>query len=550
MGGNRLQFFIYKFPRHQLEDSGEIRLTLNSDELGLKGQSRFAEICNDAKLVRNSSSHQDRTGWDYIVEFSQEPPTGDATLDTRGSPLSCHVQVKTMRESNDTFKMRLSAAERLAKEPKPAFVYVFKVSKDLNFVSAHLVHVLDENLAKVLKRLRFEEAKGTSPSRINRKYISFQVSRCAHEIAPTGKAFRRAVLELCGSDLNSYIEKKRTQFANLGFEADRYQATTTFKVESMDGFVDGLLGLGELRVSNGQVFETRFGFKLPRKESNLVNSTMRIQPGKADSCIITVRETPLAAPAVFSADIFLPPVRDLPKAYVKYLVKAPLFHLLIQSNELHFSTNEEAITTASLQINDWLNLFRMLVALCRGAEMTIKPERLAEGFFQLKMPDAAREHEYEDLLLALEAAQRLLKLAGAPEPAVSLEGIAAIGPALVELDGLFSGTSRLGFSATWPPEVPVPDKLDFLHVNYIQMPGITLVHSSLAQMVPQTKEGRIEWKSNAVTPCEITFVRNFPAEYERFIDRAKGMRKADASMIAEPRTRACLQLRMIIAEAS
>jgi hypothetical protein len=39
-----------------------------------------------------------------------------------------------------------------------------------------------------------------------------------------------------------------------------------------------------------------------------------------------------------------------------------------------------------------------------------------------------------------------------------------------------------------------------------------------------------------VTPCEITFVRDFPAEYERFIDRAKGMGKADASMIAEPRT--------------
>jgi hypothetical protein len=304
----------------------------------------------------------------------------------------------------------------------------------------------------------------------------------------------------------------------------------------MEGLVDGLLGLRELEVNNGQAFETRFGFKLPRKEPNFANSTMRIQPGKADSCLITVRETPLAAPAVFSADIFLPPVKDLPKEYVKYLVKAQLFRLLIQSKELHFSADEEAINTASLQIDVWLNFFRMLVALCRGAEMTIKPERLAEGSFRLKMPDAARAHEYEDLLRVFEAAQRLLKLAGAPEPAVSLEGIAAIGSAVIELDRLFSGTSRLEFSATWPPEVPVPAKLDFLHVNYIQLPGITLVHSSLAEMVPQTKEGRIEWKSNTVTPCEITFVRDFPAEYERFIDRAKGMGKADASMIAEPRT--------------
>jgi hypothetical protein len=132
-------------------------------------------------------------------------------------------------ENGNRFKMRLSAAERLAKEPKPAFVYVFKVGKDLNIASAHLVHMLDENLTRVLKRLRHEEATGTSPSRINRKYMWFQVSRCAQTIAPTGEAFRSAVLEYCGPDLDAYIEKKRKQLANLGFESGRYQATTTFK---------------------------------------------------------------------------------------------------------------------------------------------------------------------------------------------------------------------------------------------------------------------------------------------------------------------------------
>ena len=93
-------------------------MTLTSDELGQKGENRFAEICNDAKLIRNSSSDQDRTGWDYIVEFGQEPPSGDTTLDTRRLPLSIHAQVKTMWKNGNRFKMRLSAAERLAKEPK------------------------------------------------------------------------------------------------------------------------------------------------------------------------------------------------------------------------------------------------------------------------------------------------------------------------------------------------------------------------------------------------------------------------------------------------
>ena len=518
---------------------GEIGSKLNSDELGKKGEARFSEICSDAKLIRNPSTDHDRAGWDYIVEFDQQPPSGGATLDTRRSPLSSHVQVKTMWKSSDRFRMRLSAAERLAKEPKPAFVYVFKVKKDLSFVSAHLVHILDENLARILKRLRSEEAKGTNPSRINRKYISFQASSCGQTIATTGDAFRRAVSESCGPDLDAYIERKRAQLQTLGFETARFQTTTTFKVDSFAGFVDGLLGLRELEVTAGRTFETRFGIKLSLNESNFSKAVMRIQPGKADSCIITVREAPLAAPAVFSADIIFPPMKGLPREHVKFLVRTQLFRLLVDSNKIQFSTEEETISAANLKIDDWLNFFRMLVALCRGAEMTIKPQRFSEASFPLKLPDLTLQEVFEDLRGALEAAKRLLRLAGAPEPDVSIEGIAAIGPALIKLDRLFSdpaSASPIGFAVDWPPQTSVPDKLDFLYVNYVRMIDVTLAHYSVAEMVPQTKEGRIVWKSKTVNPCEITFIRNFPGDYERFVERAKRTVKVAGSMVAEPHT--------------
>ena len=511
---------------------------LNSDELGKKGEARFSEICNDTKLIRNPSTDHDRTGWDYIVEFDQEPPGENATLDTRRSPLSTHVQVKTMWDKNDRFRMRLSAAERLAKEPKPAFVYVFKVDNDLNFVSAYLIHILDKNLAQILKRLRREHAIGTNPSRINRKYISFQASQCGQKIAPTGEAFRRAVLDFCGADLDAYIERKRAQLDKLGFETGRYHATTTFKIESYGGFVDGLLGLRELEVTAGEVFETRFGIKVSLKEPNLSKATMHIQPERSDSCIITVREGPLATPAIFSADIVVPPIRNLPKEHVKFLVKAPLFRLLIDNKKIQFSTDEEKISAASLKIDDWLNFHRMLIALCKGAEMAIKPDHFGETSFPLKFPDATSQDVLEDLQRALEGAQRLLKLAGAPEPVVSIDGIATIGPDLVKLDRLFSGSSdvsSIGFVVDWPPAKPVPDKLDFLNVNFIQIADVTLAHYSVAKMVPLTKEGEIEWKSETLSPREITFIRNFPADYERFIVRAKSLANVENFIIAEPR---------------
>lgn len=514
-------------------------MTLNADELGKKGEARFSEICSDTKLVRNPSIDHDRTGWDYIVEFEQQAPSGSETLDSRRSPLSAHVQVKTMWNKNDRFRMRLSAAERLAKEPKPAFVYVFKVNNKLDFVSAHLVHILDDNLARILKRLRTEQAKGTKPHQINKKYISFKVSTSGRKIEPTGEALRLTMSEFCGPDLDAYIDRKRKQLQDLGFEPRRFQATTTFKVESMDGLVDGLLGLRELEVTAGRAFETRFGIKLSLNEPSFAKSVMRVKPGKADTCIVTVRETPLAPPATFSADIIFPPMANLPKEHLKILVQNPLFRLLINGNKIQFTTDEQAISATRLKIDDWRNFFRMLIALCRGAEITLKPERLIEVSFSMRLPDAALQLEFESMQGALEATQRLLKLAGAPEPAVGIDGFGGIAPDLVKLDKMFSSPADadpIGFVVDWPPRLPVPDKIDFLCVNFVRMEDITLVHSSVAEMVPQSSEGRIIWKSKTLTPCEITFMRDFLPEYERFVDRAKRKAKLDNSIIAEAPT--------------
>lgn len=189
-------------------------MSLDSDQLGKKGEARFTEICSDARLTCNPSTY-DRTGWDFIVEFPYLDEQ-QSTLDKRRSPISCHIQLKTMWESNDTFKMRLSSAERLAKEPKPSFVYVLKVNKKLEFVSAYLVHLLDDNLATILKRLRNEHAKAAT--KINNKYIAFSASRTGQLLSPTGDVLRKTLEALCSSDLDSYMSEKRKQLKTLGFD--------------------------------------------------------------------------------------------------------------------------------------------------------------------------------------------------------------------------------------------------------------------------------------------------------------------------------------------
>src|ERR1700748_712130 len=103
---------------------------MNADDLGEKGQSRFQEICVDAALYANKST-RDRPGWDYIVEFPFVDGPSPSAIDSRPAPLSCHVQVKTILSTTDRITLRLSGAERLAKEIKPAFIYVLLLAEDL-----------------------------------------------------------------------------------------------------------------------------------------------------------------------------------------------------------------------------------------------------------------------------------------------------------------------------------------------------------------------------------------------------------------------------------
>lgn len=137
---------------------------LNSDQLGKKGESRFPELCVDAGLVPNGSTW-DRRGWDFIVDW---PHADDhSAYDSRPAPLSCLIQLKTIWTSSKSIKLRLSSVEYLAKDARPAFIYVLRVADDLSIVDAAIVHLDGEFLALVLKELRKARLEGAAPNGVH-----------------------------------------------------------------------------------------------------------------------------------------------------------------------------------------------------------------------------------------------------------------------------------------------------------------------------------------------------------------------------------------------
>ena len=241
--------------------------------------------------------------------------------------------------------MRLSSAERLAKEIKPAFVYVVKVD-GITFTEAFLIHILDTPLAKILERLRKEHAAGNALV-INRKYISFDACLHGKRIKPTGAALRTALVEACGKNLQDYTRLKKEQRDHLGFDPLPYKGSLRFRqLRDIHEFVEVFLGLKrKVEVTHFQISELQFGIPICLPLSAADIRFVSIDPYPVDKCIITIRQDGLMLPAVFSAAIFAPPIPDLPRYARRLLVKSPLFAFVLSpSGDFSFELSEDIVS--------------------------------------------------------------------------------------------------------------------------------------------------------------------------------------------------------------
>ena len=176
---------------------------LNSDELGAKGEALFQSICVSGKLICNQAT-RDRSGWDFVVEFPIDH-LGPARLDRRENPMSALFQQKTMWDTNDRIKFRLSSIERLAKDPRSSFVYVLKLSKEtLEPTSAILIEMRGAVLGKILEKLREEEAARRFAT--NQAVMYLNASASGQKIEPTGAALKEAIAKTVGGNMTAYAD--------------------------------------------------------------------------------------------------------------------------------------------------------------------------------------------------------------------------------------------------------------------------------------------------------------------------------------------------------
>ncbi|WP_172705748.1 hypothetical protein [Variovorax paradoxus] len=351
---------------------------MNPDELGEKGESRFKELCADAGLICNKSD-RDRAGWDFIVE-DQFSLSSSLPFDRRKSPISCHVQVKTIHAKAKSVRIKLNMAERLAKELKPAFVCILTVNDAKEVVGLHLLHILDDRLSAILKRLR-QQAAAQNTRALNKSVLS--MSPISEDLVPvTGAALRAALENAIGLDLYKYAQRKQVQLAELGVESVianvelRFQKGANKARELSDILLGLSAGAGSFRI-----LENRFGIEWPVMDAAI--GKFEFTPVASDSCRVVVRskETPAVGMdgKVFRIPALFHGADDRTRLDCEFVKIDFFWNFESLNGKLTLSP-----TNFSTTVLGWMNYWRVTRALCStGAIIEIRTER---GQIPLRLP--------------------------------------------------------------------------------------------------------------------------------------------------------------------
>jgi hypothetical protein len=158
--------------------------------LGDIGESLFQLLCAQASLVCNKST-RDVTGWDFLVEFPMAKPSSALPLDQRPTT-ACLVQLKSTAGGGIArTSLRLSAVERLAKDARPAVIVVLLLRADGAGITGYVIHLLGQQLAHVLMRLRRAHARKALD--INNASITFEYRKTGIQFEPTPAGLRDAL---------------------------------------------------------------------------------------------------------------------------------------------------------------------------------------------------------------------------------------------------------------------------------------------------------------------------------------------------------------------
>lgn len=350
---------------------------INSDALGEKGERRFQELCADAELFCNKVG-RDRTGWDFMVEFPFPAESSELPLDRRPQPLECRVQVKTVWSDRKKVKIRLSAAERIAKLLSPTFIFVLTVGSSLEFDRIYCIHIIDDVLSEILMTIRKYEKNGIV--RLNREFIILDYTKYAKPSMISGKEVKEFIEKSSKRDMQYYIRMKNDQISNLGVIGNRYSGSFILQANSERELVDILLGVSKGKLIRFSLEETRFGIELPQYHSAL-GGEVSVMPKPRKGRVI-LRNKELNEIINIDVDITVPSLpQDTSINFKKMLIRNEFVEFVIELENSISSFHYKMTSGKATSLNNRLSLNKIIRILSSSSPIF---ELRSKGYSSIK----------------------------------------------------------------------------------------------------------------------------------------------------------------------
>ena len=335
---------------------------LNSEELGNRGEKEFDNICSQTKLIVNKVT-RDLSGWDFIIDFPQ-PEGGGKSLDARENGTSLKVQIKCMWMENDDVKFRLSSLEKLAKDPGPSFICFLKFDDQLVCRELYISHLLGENLAIILEKLRIEEAKGKL--KINSKEVRLGASKFGTKIEPNGSALEAHLSQSIRSAGDDYFSIKSQELKNAGYNAQRLKISVSFAAP-VEKIVEAFLGSGDpLEVTELRGVEERFGIPLPLKDMS-GPGILSIRPLVTGSFTVIIRSATGGLPVFIRASSYnIPPNIASNLGGQQIRIDSGLLEIRLKLNSCTITTVEASQESIKATPREWIAHLTALRIMSQG----------------------------------------------------------------------------------------------------------------------------------------------------------------------------------------
>jgi hypothetical protein len=299
-------------------------------------EDKFSEFCSRAGVTRNKSA-QDRTGWDYLIEF---PPAAlrDAPADLRPVEASAQVQVKSKRTGQASVALKLSNALRFAKNPLPCFVVLFLATGGSEPIRVFAKHFWEREINQALKRAREAHAQGRED--LNNLTMTLRFA-AEDEHGGDLMAWMAAAIALHG---DRYADVKGALARTLGFEEGAFHGNLRFNIADLGALIDHQIGLIPVAPAlNITIRERRFGINSLKPLFEGVPAVARMQ-SQPQSCRVRVRG--LKGEDVWlDGQLFFPAMPNLPLEFCKLRVVADFIEIVMtgaKTGEVTLHQNRDA----------------------------------------------------------------------------------------------------------------------------------------------------------------------------------------------------------------